>query len=44
MADSPAASAAHMPVPGVAAMEVDEEAHSTTHLVRREHGNSASWR
>ena len=30
LADSPAASAAHMPVPGVAAMEVDEEAHSTT--------------
>ena len=26
LADSPAASAAHMPVPGVAAMEVDEEA------------------
>ena len=33
LADSPAASAVHMPVPGVAAMEVDEEAHSTTSSV-----------
>ena len=32
LADSPAASAAHMPVPGVAAMEVDEEAVPSSRL------------